>query len=596
MQNDFININDLLYRTDQNKIYLTSDWHLFKNHYKKEKNLVNTKNIITWCRQNINDDDIFIYLGDICYRFANETDKKESQKIISSIPGIKILILGNHDIMLGKEYYDKCGFIYVYNTLIWNNILFSHKPINIEFMPVDINIHGHMHNIREYNTCDGSNNINVYPFFYNNKPVTLEYCLNNKDELVKDNKRSNWIGMEESTKYIQETKRSNLPDSAFGIPEDRKYPLDSKKHVISAIKLFNHAEESKKQELLKRIKKAAKKFSIPIDDKLNKIQESTIPVIANDKLEYADCEMIKYWYVSCSPALNNNHNEYYNNIKDAVLDSINFLKFDDNNAEIQEYVFTIDRYKIPTCLGQINVKSDGTWSWIYQYPISINGNSFINDTKINISEWAMSNCNPIVGIHKPFILKMKNEYSGTLNANTYVFSPDIISDKYLVINEDAKLEFIDANKLNDMIVEEYEFIGDKRSIKKIETAYLTGKTVDNTFFYTALTNKPMLTEDQIDFDDNFKKVDFISIKESELTRMATMNESLLSIINNNVSIDAMPNSYIKSLLQDKDYIKLKEDLNGYYLYNTYNGKRTESIYDQDLITEQMLYSILKGGL
>ena len=51
--------------------------------------------------------------------------------------------------------------------------------------------------------------------------------------------------------YMNETKRSNLPDSEFGIPEERKFPLDSEEHVRSAIKLFGHADESKKKQLAK---------------------------------------------------------------------------------------------------------------------------------------------------------------------------------------------------------------------------------------------------------------------------------------------------------------------------------------------------------
>ena len=36
--------------------------------------------------------------------------------------------------------------------------------------------------------------------------------------------------------FIDETKRSDLPDSEFGIPEDRKFPLDTAEHAHSAIK------------------------------------------------------------------------------------------------------------------------------------------------------------------------------------------------------------------------------------------------------------------------------------------------------------------------------------------------------------------------
>lgn len=178
----------LLDNTDPKKIYLSSDWHFFKNHYKHEANYVNTQKIVAWCKQNIKPDDVFMYLGDISFRYANAKDQAESQRLLASIPGRKILILGNHDRMLGEDYYTGCGFEFVMEDLEWHNYVFTHRPINMSTYPDDyINIHGHIHNIRTYNTTDGKRNVNVYPYFYDNKPVTLDYIVKHFDELVKDN-------------------------------------------------------------------------------------------------------------------------------------------------------------------------------------------------------------------------------------------------------------------------------------------------------------------------------------------------------------------------------------------------------------------------
>ena len=65
--------------------------------------------------------------------------------------------------------------------------------------------------------------------------------------------------------YMAETaKRSELPDSVFGIPEERKYPMPDKKHVISAIKLFGHVDKKYEEELAKRIIKNIRKYDIDI--------------------------------------------------------------------------------------------------------------------------------------------------------------------------------------------------------------------------------------------------------------------------------------------------------------------------------------------
>jgi len=736
----------LLDNTDPSRIFLTSDWHLFKNRFKKERNLVNTKNIITWCRQNIKEDDVFMYLGDISYRYASDEDSEEAHKIMASIPGHKIIVLGNHDIDKG-DYNEKCKFEFVFNgELIWNNIVFTHRPINMEHYNNEwLNIHGHMHNMREYNTTDGKRNINVYPMFFDNKPVTLEYILNHVEELTKDNKRSNWINMGEAG-FI-EAKRSDLPDSVFGIPEDRKYPLDSKKHVYSAIKLFGHAEESKKRELAKRIKSAANKYSIDIpestqvakylvesavkvgkidipelvdtivfdmgsvlvesnfidalktkgipeeyieeiydilynhvwlhkdrpsieweplyvvkeyfkskapdhikpytddvfdshlpamykfdyvddlldalkskgyklyylsnwqkysmelewnffkpllekfdgglfsfechntkpsisiyktfldkfnldasrcmffDDKQENIDaarlvgmnaelfdQSTpikifntitsnnlsilleksnnmLPVVKDGVLDYIDTAQITWYHTSEKSDPGTPDEElYYKTLNDSIRHSIHDRDFEESNTHVERYVFTANNDLVPIALGKVYVYRDESWQWIIQYPLVIDKDKLKNKIKTSVKEWSMASCNPIRSISKPFILKVRNNTS-LLSPVSYAFSPDVICDKYLVINENAQLEVIDYSKLRDMLVEEYEFIGDKRNIKKIEEAYKNGKIVDNTFFYTALSGKPMLSEDQIDFDPLFRRKDFIGERNTFLEKM-----------------------------------------------------------------------------
>lgn len=58
--------------------------------------------------------------------------------------------------------------------------------------------------------------------------------------------------------------RNKLPDSVFGIPELRKYPLTDADHVRSAISYFGKAPAKYKHELAVRICRAAKKFGVEI--------------------------------------------------------------------------------------------------------------------------------------------------------------------------------------------------------------------------------------------------------------------------------------------------------------------------------------------
>ena len=813
-------LSALMDNTNTKHIYLSSDWHLFKNHYKKEKNDVNTQKIITWCRENIKDDDIFMYLGDISFRYANEEDQKESMKIMSSLPGIKVLILGNHDRMLGDDYYNECGFKYVMEDFQWQNIIFTHRPINMSTYPDDyINIHGHIHKWTGYNTTDGKRNINVYPSLYDNKPVTLDYILNHVEELTKNNFWNNNAMLPEQvidniTDIIfNETKRSNLPDSAFGIPEDRKYPLDTKAHVKSAIKLFGHAEESKKKSLAIRIRDAAKKYdiSIPettqcykylseggisetIPDNVNTIIFDFGNVLVHDNLlntlyqglplshllvydiynflienffnqkgdfdlnkvsvdkakdiffkiapdnmkahtdaifEMISKSLYKHYYTdgllkalkskgyllyylsnwdrweyeleddifrpimdkfdgglfSFESKYEKPDKEFYielinkynlnpatclffddqainvmaaeslgmhgmvfdkNEIPKILLrDNIN-IPFDANNTiiintgitleaanlcdmhwwccssdknpiyndndicydikdaisccdiknePVEKYMFICNKDKedheyIP--VGQVLIYPDKSYEWLVQYPINCIDGTYSSV----INEWSMAACNPIRGIVKPYILKVSNDSGSIINTKQYALSPDIISDKYLVVNENAKLQVVDSKYFNNCYVEVYEFIGNKAYLNKLNEIYKSDKTVDNTVFYTALTGKPMLCEDQIDFDPDFKKVDFELMRENVITEMATIKDKYLQ--NNGLGSIWCPiieSNYINKMPFMSKYnkyndISIREDFDGYYFYNSTTEKRSGSVATTSLLSEAMIKSIL----
>lgn len=231
-------------------------------------------------------------------------------------------------------------------------------------------------------------------------------------------------------------------------------------------------------------------------------------------------------------------------------------------------------------IDNFNIPSDG------------NNTELINNN-INIDEWSMASCNPIIGIKKPFILKVSNDSGSIINTKQFLFSPDIISDKYLAISEDAKLEIVDASNYDDYYVEIYEYIGNKSRLNKLNEVYKSGKIVDNTVFYTILTGKPMLCEDQIDFDPNFKKVDIDLIQESIISEMVTLRDDFLKINNINTSILVNENYIVKpDYLYNYSDIIIKEDLDGYYLYNNLTKKRSGSeknIYD---LSESMIKSII----
>jgi DNA polymerase III delta subunit len=57
-------------------------------------------------------------------------------------------------------------------------------------------------------------------------------------------------------------KRNNMQTKTFGLPKERKYPLNDKKHVLSAITYFNKCDPDKEEELARNIKKRIKELGM----------------------------------------------------------------------------------------------------------------------------------------------------------------------------------------------------------------------------------------------------------------------------------------------------------------------------------------------
>ena len=65
-------------------------------------------------------------------------------------------------------------------------------------------------------------------------------------------------------KALTAKERKEIPDSEFGIPETRSFPLNDESRVRSAIQMFHNAPSDKKASLAKKIISKAKKYNIEI--------------------------------------------------------------------------------------------------------------------------------------------------------------------------------------------------------------------------------------------------------------------------------------------------------------------------------------------
>lgn len=100
-----------------------------------------------------------------------------------------------------------------------------------------------------------------YSSYYLEK--NLSYFINDKKLEEEDN---NPDEIKEAYEYLEESmkasKRNSLPDSAFGVPDKRKFPLDTEARVRSAIKFFNYVDSEDEAGLARRIKSAMAKYGI----------------------------------------------------------------------------------------------------------------------------------------------------------------------------------------------------------------------------------------------------------------------------------------------------------------------------------------------
>lgn len=176
-------------------IWVACDWHLFNRTVEPRHPFRSTRNIGKLgdhYADMIQDDDLFIYLGDLCD--PEVTDKEALTTIIKSIPGYKVLCMGNHDNQDIVYYYD-IGFDKVCDVLRIHNLLFSHKPIRVA--PDELNIHGHLHT-EKLSSLDYQH-INAYASNYNrdDQPILLDDLIDSAmiqdPNVVNDTKSLNQI-------------------------------------------------------------------------------------------------------------------------------------------------------------------------------------------------------------------------------------------------------------------------------------------------------------------------------------------------------------------------------------------------------------------
>lgn len=165
-------------------VWVGTDWHVWSIGHTPHHPYQSVSNIRQLSDSYANDiqvDDVFIYLGDLCDPAV--TDLNELKRLVQNIPGYKILVKGNHDTETDYFYRD-IGFDEVCDVCVINQVAFSHFPLKVE--PDMINIHGHLHNEKR-SDVDDANHINAYREDYYKHPIEISELIQNAyDKWLKD--------------------------------------------------------------------------------------------------------------------------------------------------------------------------------------------------------------------------------------------------------------------------------------------------------------------------------------------------------------------------------------------------------------------------
>lgn len=155
---------------------------------------------------------------------------------------------------------------------------------------------------------------------------------------------------------------------------------------------------------------------------------------------------------------------------------------------------------------------------------------------------------------------------------------DVISDKILIIDDENHIKSESIDFLNGRKVTCYKCNKPMKECMQIIADNLD-KEVDSKFFYEAFTGKEMLTKDQIKFDPMFKEFSLDNIITKASVEVNSVYHQYKKINESTnylpvISEEAIKHKY--NLLGNHSAITIMQDVNGYFMINEDNDKRTKS--------------------
>ena len=157
-----------------------------------------------------------------------------------------------------------------------------------------------------------------------------------------------------------------------------------------------------------------------------------------------------------------------------------------------------------------------------------------------------------------------------------VLANDIISDKVVRLNENGIPESVDRSYLEGSDLTIYKFLGGKKKFLDVASSK---KPIND--FYEALTGKTRYTENQIDLDPLFERVNLRKKINKIGEDLATIRQE--AAVRYNKALPYLPVMKIRDmesaekLLAKYKTLNIAEDVDGYFMYNMITGRRTASV-------------------
>lgn len=105
---------------------------------------MNDRLIKAW-QARVKKQDVIINLGDVC--MGGGYNKEKLTALIPTLPGRKILVMGNHDRAHSANFWRDVGFdeVYPYPIIYRDWYILSHEPLFLNEKIPYLNVHGHTH-------------------------------------------------------------------------------------------------------------------------------------------------------------------------------------------------------------------------------------------------------------------------------------------------------------------------------------------------------------------------------------------------------------------------------------------------------------------